>query len=554
KIVTELNDNTTYSYTATTSDSSHRFELIFSLQKLRWLGNYSTNWADITNWSNNALPLGSDDVILNSWTKNQPHVTMPITSPATCMNLIINPATNVTIEPGKALTVNGTLTNNAGNLGLIIKSDTSGTGSLLHTTANVVGTIERFINQPYADEFHMLATPVAAQPISPNFNETDGFYVWNEPNYSWVEYADSANFVLINGGTNFVPGKGYAVSYPSSQTKVFTGILNQGDITIPISYTIGMDAGWNFVGNPYPSPISWNANSGWNRNILENANVNEKAIWIWNAAVGNYGAYISNASIGTNSVSSNIPLAQGFWVKSASAGMLSMNDDVRIHANPAFLKQSTTNADMLRLKVKSITNNYSDEIIISFGNDNNLGGAEKIYSLDATAPGLFSSKLNKKWSINYLSSVAENALIPVGFKAGVDGNYTISALGIQSFGTVMLEDIKNNIQHNLSQDYSFDAQTTDNQNRFLLHFNPNNINEKNVENTPSIYYFNQTIAVYNPWAGKTMIAIYDINGKLIQSFTAKEGNGNYSFTSAQGVYIVKIVNDKHVFVKKEVVY
>ena len=554
KIVTELNDNTTYSYTATTNDSSHRFELIFSLQKLRWLGNYSTNWADITNWSNNTLPLASDDVILNSWTKNQPSVTMPISSPATCMNLIINPATNVTIEPGKALTVNGTLTNNAGNLGLIIKSDTTGTGSLLHTTANVVGTIERFINQPYADEFHMLATPVAAQPISPNFNETDGFYVWNEPNYSWVEYADSANFVLINGGTNFVPGKGYAVSYPSSQTKIFTGILNQGDITIPISYTIGMDAGWNFVGNPYPSPISWNANSGWNRNILENANVNEKAIWIWNAAVGNYGAYISNASIGTNSVSSNIPLAQGFWVKSASAGMLSMNDDVRIHANPAFLKQSTTNADMLRLKVKSVANAYSDEIIISFGNDNNLGGAEKIFSLDATAPGLFSTKLNKKWSINYLSSIAENALIPVGFKAGVDGNYTISALGVQSFGTVMLEDIKNNIQHNLSQDYSFDAQTTDNQNRFLLHFNSNGINENNSEKTPSIYYFNQTIAVYNPWAGKTMIAIYDINGKLIQSFDAKEGNGNYSFTSAQGVYIVKIVNDKHVFVKKEVVY
>jgi len=59
---------------------------------------------------------------------------------------------------------------------------------------------------------------------------------------------------------------------------------------------------------------------------------------------------------------------------------------------------------------------------------------------------------------------------------------------------------------------------------------------------------------FNPWQNKTTIYIFDVNGKLIQTYTAKEGNSNYPFNPSKGVYVIKLQNEQHVFVKKEVVY
>jgi hypothetical protein len=440
--ITEITQNSSYSFTSTINDSTNRFQLLFSLLPFKWLGNVSSDWANIANWSNNSLPTISDDVTLNSWTTFQPHVTNTVANPAICNNLSINPGASLTIEAGKALTVNGTLTNNAGNTGLIIKSNVNGTGSILHKTTNIAASIERYITHTNADEFHMLATPVKTQTISPDFNQSDGFYLWNEPTSNWIEYADLTNFTAANGGTNFVPGKAYAISYPNTVTKSFSGFLNQGNINIPLTYTNGIYSGWNFIGNPYPSAINWNASSGWERNILENASANDKAMWVWNATNGNYGAYISNASIGTNGVTRNIALSQGFWVKASSSGTLNMTDEVRVHASQAFLKTSASNTEMIRLVVSGSNNNYSDELIINFGNLNDEGGAEKMFSMDITAPGIFSIKNNKKWSINNLTSVFSHAEIPVGFKPGENGVYTLSA--IDPCANILLEDLQTN--------------------------------------------------------------------------------------------------------------
>ena len=467
-----------------------------------------------------------------------------------CHSLTIAPLGKLTINAGKDLTVSDTL---------ILQSNTTGTASLidngtLYSTTNIV---ERYIPHTFTDEFHMLSSPVATQAISPNFNESDGFFVWNEATGNWIEFANTLNFITSNGGTNFVPGKGYAIAYPNIVTKKFTGNLNTGTINIPLSVTAGLYSGWNFVANPYPSAINWNASSGWNRSILENATASEKAIWIWNPATANYGAYISNSpsDSGTNGVTHNIAISQGFWVKATTAGMLSMDNNIRQHTAQAFLKTTQSANEMIRLKVTSSVNTYSDELIINFGNDNDQGGAEKMFSMNITAPSLYSTKLNKNWSINNLTSITNNTSIPIGFKAGVDGNYNISAIGIQSAGDVMLEDIKTNTQHNFPNEnnYSFYALANDNPNRFLLHFNSSMVSET-VKQTPKIFYTKQVINISNPWSEKTTLNVYDINGRLLQSYDAKQGNSTLNFNSINGVYIIKLQNEQHVFVKKEVVY
>ena len=87
----------------------------------------------------------------------------------TVNNLTIGNGSKLTVSPAKDLTVNGTFTNNASNAGFVIKSTVDGTGSLLHYTSAAPATVERYIEHTNPYEYHMLASPVAAQAISPNF-------------------------------------------------------------------------------------------------------------------------------------------------------------------------------------------------------------------------------------------------------------------------------------------------------------------------------------------------------------------------------------------------
>jgi len=465
-------------------------------------------------------------------------------------------AGNLTISSNQNLTVLGTLTNTVGNSGLVIKSDPTGTASLLHTTAAVNASVERFIPHMFADEFHMLSSAVTAQAIAPEFNELDAFYVWNEPTANWIEYANaSPAFVAANGGTNLVPGKGYAVSYPNQTIKDYAGILNQGSISIPLAFTPASTyEGWNFVGNPYPSSINWDAVTGWTRNELEDAGGGDNAMWVWNAGLGAYGAYTFTAG-GTNGVSNYIPISQGYWVKAISAGTLAMTNDVREHSSQSYLK-STSVSDRLRLKVSGTANTYCDEIIVKFGNASNQLGAEKMFSMYATAPNLYSTKMNKNWTINNLTSIAQNAVVPLGFKAGADGNYTMHASELNSFSTttyVYLKDLFTNNLSDLNQhaDYTFAASATDIADRFQLIFtlSPLKISDNLIQNSAIYSYENTIFVAANENIQK--ITIYNTLGQLIKTLenkTAKiavDMNGN-----ASGYYIVKVVTNKNVYSEK----
>ncbi|MFZ4399675.1 MAG: T9SS type A sorting domain-containing protein [Bacteroidales bacterium] len=469
-----------------------------------------------------------------------------------CNNLTIAPLGKLTINSSKSFKVNGTLT---------MQSDASGTASLidygnLQTIGNIV---ERYIPHTNTDEFHMLASPVSNQSINPNFNQLDGFYLWNEPTANWIEFANTGNFLTANGGYNFVPGRGYAVSYPTVVKKIFTGNLNTGTLTLPIAYTTGLYSGWNFIANPYPSAINWNATSGWTRNVLADAGSGEKAIWVWNASTANYGAYISNAALGTNSVSRLIPSAQGFWVKASTAGTLSMSNSIREHANLTFLKSTTTIPDLLRLSVNGSTNSYSDELIIQFGNTNDLGGAEKMFSMDATAPGIYSIKSGKNWSISMLTSIADHPVIPLGFKAGINGSYTITASDVNSFTSPCysyLKDLATNTITDLNQNttYTFTASTTDNTNRFQLLFAalPLGITNNSTQNT-CIYAYNNRICV-NSNEEVQQICIYNTVGQLLKTIEKTNSNTVISMKEfAAAYYIVKVITAKNVYAEKVLV-
>jgi hypothetical protein len=126
---------------------------------------------------------------------------------------------SLTVNPANQLTVSGTLTNNATATGLVLKSDATGTASLIHSTSAVPATVERYISND-AEKWHFLSSPVAAQAISGDWLPTGTYgngtgydlYLWDEPKSCW-KYKINAKWDSLNsGGNNFNVAQGYLYS------------------------------------------------------------------------------------------------------------------------------------------------------------------------------------------------------------------------------------------------------------------------------------------------------------------------------------------------------
>ncbi len=108
--------------------------------------------------SGNGLPLTVNSLTV-SGTSNLSFTNSPsFATPQIVTNgCTINSGATLTVGSTQALTVSGTLTNNAGEPGLLIKSDNSGTGSLISSTTGVDAKVERFLTKM---KWHFIGMPV----------------------------------------------------------------------------------------------------------------------------------------------------------------------------------------------------------------------------------------------------------------------------------------------------------------------------------------------------------------------------------------------------------
>ncbi len=453
-------------------------------------------------------------------------------------SLTINAGDTLIIAPQKQLDVLGAIVNNAGTSGLVINSTADSTGSLIHYTDNVPATVKRYISGA-AEDWHFLSSPVSSQTIggewtpSGTYGNHTGYdlYVWNEPTSCWIYKLNTTSVVnwnTVHTGSNFSVGRGYLYSVQAANpTKTFAGTLNNGKYSIYLTNnsTIPEYAGFNLIGNPYPSAIDWKATNGWTRGVLTDNN-----IWIWNPAESNYGVYNSWSDEGTLSVTRYIPPMQSFFVKAASNGDLTMTNDVRVHDNTTKWKSAViddnTPSATLSLTVKSEAGLGADEVLLSFGSSQNAAGASKLFSPVATAPSLYLSIANQNYSVYQITGTPDSTAIPVQFKAGKDGKYKLSSsYDWTQFETLLLEDCQNKSIHNLksSPDYEFTSRQNDASSRFVLHFSLCELN-KSGSLPAQIYSFNGQLTVDLTYVTEdTEIMIFDSLGRLLTNKHAKGG-------------------------------
>ncbi|MEA3494639.1 MAG: hypothetical protein U9R42_01245, partial [Bacteroidota bacterium] len=264
----------------------------------------------------------------------------------------------LTNETNGIITVNGEFTNEVdhGSPGLITNngtfkfvSDASG-----YTTFLDEGTLNGTSNFSFTlllsgGDWHYISPPVSND--STNSLWGAAVYSYNETTDSWQSHA--ANEPIQSQ-------KGYDVYYSGNKTVTFKGTFNSGSYSNSfLTYNIN---GYNFVGNPYPSTIDWNATSGWTKTDLDNA------IYIWDPVSQNITSYVDG--IGTNGGSRYIPPMQGFFVKCSTPstlGTLGMTDAIRLH-NSSISFRNENSKNIIKLKIES-SQGLCDETVVRFDNN-----------------------------------------------------------------------------------------------------------------------------------------------------------------------------------------
>ena len=145
-------------------------------------------------------------------------------------------------------------------------------------------------------------------------------------------------------------------------------------------------------------------------------------------------------------------------------------------------------------------------------------------------------------------SAGEMGEMPVSFKAGSNGTYTLSfnATGV-SFNYLHLIDNMTGADVDLlaTPSYSFDAMTTDYASRFRLVFATGNADSENFG-----FFSDGNFIISNE--GEATVQVVDVTGRILSSETIN-GSASINVKGAAGVYMIRLINGENVKVQKVVV-
>ncbi|MCU0441640.1 MAG: T9SS type A sorting domain-containing protein [Bacteroidia bacterium] len=449
-------------------------------------------------------------------------------------SLVVN-STGSTFTVDNTLQVTNNVTPTAGTLNaagnLILVSNAAGTAYTENGAGTITGNVvvERYIPS-IARRWRFLSSPVQSTTVEDWRGEThiagpgtgttigtlnsNGFdaTAGNVPSiFGYTEtLLGSVNTgwtAPLSTGQSLEVGKGYRLfirgdrsntigkltfsATPPPQDAVtlnVVGVLNQGNITIPVTCTFAgpgstyadTSDGWNLIGNPYPGPYDWNA--------FYDANIGRTnitpTIWTYDPQTNAYQFYNALSNTG-NIVGGVVASGQAFWVKANNASpALTLRSVNRVSStNPAssFFKSTEGGACSIKLIKDSLN---ADEMFIKYM----TGSTEQLDDYDV--PKLESAVSISAWGTDnrYLSVTcrpltASNDTIFLNVKGNATGAYSMhfenaSDIAIQDYLTLVDTYLNTFTDLKSTPTYSFQINqsdpTTFGKNRFYIIVSTNN--------------------------------------------------------------------------------
>lgn len=540
----------------------------------------NSNNFDLTvggNWTNAAtFTASAGNVVTLNGTFAQ---TMSNTSGTTTFtNLTIdNTSTGVTLTSGtyilsEVLTVsNGTF--NTGGRPFTMTSTAATTARIapISGTGAIAGnfTIQRFItarDTSWAD----LSSPVQNSTFIDWDNELPAIYYGAYPTqYTWDEAADDYSPVS-SSGTALTPGLGFEVflsgdfnysAFPITTINTI-GVPNQGDQDLSglVSFNGG---GANLVGNPFASSISWSS-------VLANSSGLYDYFEMYDYTTGGYSGFDSGSGV-------EIGATQGFWVY-ADGGALTLNipESAKTTSSNSSIRSALKPLPYFTLKMSSASTNFSHTLKVKASYDASNGWDSKDIpfrrSPNKATPVFASVADGKKQTINTFNSSDDNYSMPLVTEVTVSGDYKIEAAGfnfVPEYTCIKLEDRLLNKVIDLTNEnvYSFRMNSTDNNDRFVVHFSKDGNCKSFTSANVLSQDFNEQVEILPTAEGNQVnfnlsestdarINITNIIGQnLIEPIfmTAQSQSVNVSLPSDySGIYLIKIESSKGIITKKYV--
>ncbi len=478
----------------------------------------------------------------------------------TIASLTVEAGGIVNVEAGKSLTITGALANSGT---LTLKSTASGTASLItNGTVSVNVTVERYLSH---GKYHYVSSPISNGTYSilqqgPN-NEND-FFQYNTATNIWEDLNDGDV-----GTTELVVGKGYAVQYAGagSVTKSFTGTVNEGTVTYSVtSEGVGLNAGTNLIGNPYPSALDA-------KSFLTDGDNTELngAVYLWDEGTNydktDYAVITSDGTAtaggsGVAPTSEFIGTGQGFFVLANSTGSISFKNSMRATTNNQFFKSKDEDIQRVWLNISNDNNDFN-QIAFSF-HDRASKGYDRLFDAFKLSTNsnlnLYSLIGNQKFVIQAMPTLTEPSSVLLGFKTNTTGVFTFELSKLENFepGTpVILEDrlIGEQVDLSINPEYTFSVSEPGScDDRFVLYFKSSvGITDPVTTNKPLISIQNNQLTITNLEEGKTQVKVMDIMGRVIDFSTFNNNSAVSMPLSLQtGIYILEIRTNNHTFADK----
>ena len=471
---------------------------------------------------------------------------------ASVKTMTVAPGAKLTIASGKTLTVVGALTlqSNATGTATLVDGGTISAGS---TNVEQYLTTGRnwYVSSPVSGAKSDVLSASVAHPV----------YWYDEANGTLAPWA-----TITNTTTDITVMKGYVANLASSGVFTFTGSLNTGAKSIDVSRTVGqLKAGFNLVGNPYPSYLDW-----------DNATKTSLLTSIWYRTKTSGDAYTFDTynstgkvatSNGVKAVTNLIPPMQAFWVRvdkslDAVTGTFAVNNSMRSHAdngsNGFKSKSSIATQPVLRLEVTN--GKSSDQALVYF----NAGALNSFDSYDSpkmsnesAIPEIYTLAGTEQVVINGVNDMKQFTL---GFTTRMADNFSIKASQFANFATgtqIILRDNLLSYEQDLTLgEYNFYSDVTaNNETRFTVLFKSPSVAtgiDQNSTGNVWISLANNQIVV-NGVNTESTVSVYNSVGQKIVSQRLTSTAKSLNTRLASGVYMVTVTNAGKTITRKIII-
>jgi hypothetical protein len=295
---------------------------------------------------------------------------------------------------------------------------------------------------------------------------------------------------------SFSLSKGYLVKVPANHPTTptpysgsFEGVPNNGTMKID------MEAGFNLVGNPYPSAINVqgfiNSNPS-TTGTLYFLKKNNRDVAATSYATLTKTAYVSNvakdedSSIGYFEVGNEsnwfINMAQGFFVNAATDSKLIFTNSMRriSRVNPNFknLQDNVPNKGLYWLNLNNEVGAYS-QMAVGYSAEGTMAEDQGVDGQNINLDFYLTSLIdNNEFAIQGRDAFTTTDIVPLSYKVETSGNYTIAidhAAGIfkNNSQTIYIKDNVKHKLHNLNSGvYSFFSKAGAFVDRFEIVYEP----------------------------------------------------------------------------------